>query len=216
MSKIGTVRLGGRLGVRRKECPVFSRVAVGAYGQIARRAHVSNRSAYIQQYAIGMRFRHRQALAFAKLITFLIILLRGSKLRRELFRRQIMMIIQAGRVINLLKQIGKRLPVFAAAGQWPGSNSSCWKAARWTLDATTPPAHDLESLVPRWSALMPLRRIGRLRNGGNSYKKTEELTTRFRLPRQPWEYLGLHAMVLTWIPQLSTNPERYNRRKAKE
>ena len=78
---------------------------VGVKRYVKNRFDVCHRPAHVQNHPVGMRPGHRQAVCLRESNDGLIILYRRAELFRELFRRQIVMKLRAGRVVDLAEQI---------------------------------------------------------------------------------------------------------------
>ena len=104
---------------------------ISSHSHLKRFFDICHRTAHVQQQPIVMRAGHLQPVRLRKGNNCLIILFRRAELLRELFRREILMIIGTGRVVELLEQIGQRclIPQWQPNGQM---QTFCrWQLTRW-------------------------------------------------------------------------------------
>ena len=73
--------------------------------------NVGDGALHIQHHTIWMCDGHLQTVGLGEIDQRVVVLFCGSEFLRELFRRQVMMIIGAPRIIELLKQCGECLLV---------------------------------------------------------------------------------------------------------
>ena len=94
----------GRLGVRGKKRASFRRVLVGVQGDIEGLLDIGSLGVDFDQHPVGVRGRDRETIGLREADHRLVILRRGAELRGEFRRREVAVVIGAGRVIHLLEQ----------------------------------------------------------------------------------------------------------------
>ena len=115
-------RVHRRLGIRRIKIALLGRMPVSPQRHVKRLLDVRHRAGHVQQQPVAVCAGDSQAVRSRKIDYRLVILFRRAELFRELFRRQILVKIRAGRVIKLLEKIGRAPPDSAAAARWPDAD----------------------------------------------------------------------------------------------
>ena len=98
-------------GLRRKKGPGLLWVRIHLHHHMEGLFDLRNGPRHIQQHPVGMGAPDGQAVGLRKADRRLILLLRRAKCLRELFRRQIVVVVGTGRRVHLPQQVGERVPV---------------------------------------------------------------------------------------------------------